>query len=236
MNYECFIIDDEESIAQTISEYFNMFDIISCYRTSYSEGIQFLQENQVSLILLDINLGTDSGFLFCKELRRTSDIPVIFISARSSDDDILSALSIGGDDYITKPFSLSILLAKVKAMLRRRAGAANESQDISNNTDSETITIGNIEVEQNTQRVYKDKNPIKLKPMEYKLLLFFLENQNRVITKDELLNEVWNNLYIGEGTLSVHIRHLREKLEDNPNEPKFIKTVWGTGYLFEVNI
>lgn len=233
MNYDCFVVDDEESIAQTICEYFNMFDINTCYKTSYSEGIQFLKENQVSLILLDINLGTDSGFLFCKELRQTSDTPVIFISARSSDDDILSALSIGGDDYITKPFSLNILMAKVNAMLRRRTKTESESSALPDQQQNETISVANIEIERNTQRVYKSGEPVKLKPMEYKLLLFFLENRNRVITKDELLNEVWNNLYLGEGTLSVHIRHLREKLEDNPNEPKLIKTIWGTGYLFE---
>jgi len=225
MTYDCLIIDDEISIAETTSEYFNMFDVKTSYVTNYSEGIAFIKENEVSLLLLDINLGDESGFVFCKELRRISDMPVIFISARSSDNDILTALNIGGDDYITKPFTLSILLAKVKAVLKRSAFTANTTSDL--------IIIGHIQVDVNAQKVYNDKKLVKLKPMEFKLLSYFLKNRNRVITKDELLDNVWEDSFIGDGTLSVHIRHLREKVEINPNEPMFIKTIWGTGYIFE---
>ena len=121
MHYDCLIVDDETAIASSTSEYFNLFELSSAYVTSYEQCIDFLKENTVSLLLLDINLGDRSGFGLCKKLREQTDIPILFISARTSDDDILTALNIGGDDYITKPYTLSVLLAKVKAVLKRCA-------------------------------------------------------------------------------------------------------------------
>ncbi|MFD3258994.1 response regulator transcription factor [Paenibacillus lentus] len=122
MNYDCLIVDDETVLAETTSEYFNMFEVKSAYVTSADGCVQFLRENETSLILLDINLGDTSGFDLCKRLRQTTQIPILFISARSSDDDVLIALNIGGDDYIQKPYTLSILLAKVKAVLKKYGG------------------------------------------------------------------------------------------------------------------
>ena len=113
------IIDDDEVIAQSTAEYFNMFDVKSAYVTGYDEAVEFLEKNLVSLLLLDINLGDRSGFELCRKVRENYDMPILFISARSSDDDVLIALNIGGDDYIKKPFTLSILLAKVKTILER---------------------------------------------------------------------------------------------------------------------
>ena len=109
MIYKCFVIDDDVTIAETTAEYFNMFDIQTAYATSYDDAIDFLEENEVSLILLDVNLGDKSGFELCKRVRKEYDMPILFISARKSDDDILTALNIGGDDYISKPFTLNIL-------------------------------------------------------------------------------------------------------------------------------
>jgi len=223
---DCLIIDDEASIAATICEYFNLFNISCEYATDYETGLKAIAELRPSLILLDINLGGQSGFALCKKLRETSDVPVIFISARNTDDDILAALGIGGDDYITKPFSMQVLLAKVKAMLKRSAAAGKPSPQ-------ETLRFGGVEVERESGRVLRGGVPVKLKPLELKLLLYFLDNQNRRITKDELLEKVWQDTFVGEGTLSVHVRHLREKLEDDPNHPRYIKTVWGSGYMFE---
>ena len=116
MKYQCLMIDDDVTIAETTAEYFNIFDIKTAYVTSYDEAVSFLEENQVSLLLLDINLGDRSGFELCKQIRAEYDMPILFISARTSDDDVLTALNIGGDDYIKKPYTLNILLAKVKAM------------------------------------------------------------------------------------------------------------------------
>lgn len=223
MHYDCLVVDDELAIAQATSEYFNLFEVTSTYVTGYQECLDFLKEHTVSLILLDINLGDQSGFSLCKKLRETTDIPIFFISARTSDDDILTALNIGGDDYITKPYTLSILLAKVKIMLKRYTAPPAPS----------VLTIGNIEIDTDAHKVLVGGKPIRLKDLEYRLLVYLVQNQNRVITKDELLNNVWPDPYVGEGTLSVHVRHLREKIEKNPNKPCFIQTVWGIGYRME---
>ncbi|MCL1965057.1 MAG: response regulator transcription factor [Firmicutes bacterium] len=223
---DCLIIDDDADIAATICEYFNLFAVRCEYATDYEEGIQAAQQKQPALILLDVNLGKQTGFALCKKLRETSDVPILFISARNTDDDVLAALGVGGDDYITKPFSMAVLLAKAKAMLKRSASAQTQEAQA-------MIRFGNIEMDRGSNRVLRGGEPVKLKPMEYKLLLYLIDNRGRLVTKDELLENVWQDTFIGEGTLSVHIRHLREKLEEVPNEPRFLKTLWGSGYMFE---
>ncbi|AZS17975.1 response regulator transcription factor [Paenibacillus lutimineralis] len=224
MNYDCLIVDDETVLAETTSEYFNMFEVKSAYVTSAEACEQFLRENETSLILLDINLGDSSGFDLCKRLRQTTQIPILFISARSSDDDVLIALNIGGDDYIQKPYTLSILLAKVKAVLKRYGG---------NSSPPEILEFGQVKIDCALCRVRVDGVDIKLKSLEYKLLCYLVKNKNKVVTKEELFHNVWGDSFTGDGTLNVHIRHLREKIEVNPNEPQYIKTVWGTGYVLE---
>lgn len=223
MNYHCLIVDDELELAETTSEYFNMFDVKTYYVTSAEECLQFLEHHNTELILLDINLGQDSGFDLCKKLRATTQIPILFISARSSDDDVLIALNIGGDDYIHKPYTLSILLAKVKAVLKRYGG----QQQL------ETLAFGDVYIDRDKNRVRVKGKEISLKTMEFKLLCYLAENKNRIISKDELFRKVWGDVITGDGTLNVHIRHLREKIEENPNEPIYIKTIWGTGYMLE---
>lgn len=221
MKYDCLIVDDEVSLAETTNEYFNMFDVKSTYVKSYDECIDFFKNNDTSLILLDINLGSTSGFELCKRLRLTTQVPILFISARTSDDDILIALNIGGDDYIQKPYTLSVLLAKVKAVLKRYG------------TPSPGKSTASLDIDYSLCRVYRNGAEIKLKSMEFKLLSYFIKNRNRIIPKEELFNNVWQDSITGDGTLNVHIRHLREKIESDPNEPRYIKTVWGTGYIFE---
>ena len=227
MEYKCLVVDDDIDIAKTTAEYFNIFDLPTTYATSSEEALAFIKKNKVSLILLDINLGDSSGFEVCKKVRKESNIPIFFISARTSDDDVLTALNIGGDDYIKKPYTLSILLAKVKAVLKRY-----ESQNKVENSTCVKITPA-ISLDYNYHQLIKGNEPIKLKEMEFRLLSYLYENKNRVISKDELFSSVWNDNFVGEGTLTVHIRHLREKIEDTPNDPKYIKTVWGIGYVFE---
>ena len=243
MEYKVLMIDDDEVIAQSTAEYFNMFDIKTAYVTSFEDAIRFLNENSVSLLLLDINLGDKSGFELCKKVRETSDVPILFISARTSDDDVLIALNIGGDDYIKKPYTLSILLAKVKTILARYEKAKEnaelasktssvEQNKIDENSGSLSLT-DTISVDTNLHKLRKGNELLGLKAMEYKMLIYLLENQNRVVTKDELLKNVWDDEFIGEGTLAVHIRHLREKIEKDPKNPQIIKTVWGVGYMIE---
>lgn len=225
-NINCLIIDDEETIGQTTSEYFNMFDVTCDYVTNYEAAIKFLSEHQVSLLLLDINLGERSGFELCKNIRKTTNIPILFISARTSDEDILTALNIGGDDYITKPYSLSILLAKVKAILKRC--------DV-NQVSVNTSPCGHIKLDYNYRQIIVNQTPIKLKNMEFKLLCYLMENANKVVTKEELFENIWQSRFIEDGTLTVHIRRLRKIIEKDPDCPQYIKTIWGVGYVFEVN-
>lgn len=224
MKYNCLIIDDEETLAESTCEYFNMFDVTSQYVCTYDDGLKWLQENEADIVLLDINLGDKSGFKFCKELREEMDVPVLFISARDSDDDVLTAFNIGGDDYIKKPYKLSILLAKVKTMIKRFSKGSSV-EDIYENK--------NLIIDFNSGKVTVDGSDIKLKAMEYKLLCYLIKNKGKIVSKDELFENVWQDSFTGDGTLNVHIRHIREKIEKDPNSPLRIKTVWGRGYVYE---
>ena len=225
MHYNCLIVDDEIELAQTTCEYFEMFDIKSAFVSSAGECEQFLAENKVDLLLLDINLNKDSGFNLCKKIRKESEMPILFISARQSDDDVLIALNIGGDDYIKKPYSLSVLLAKVKIILKRMV----------NNIPSAEATCDEvISLDYNKMMVYVNDKEVHLKAKEFKLISYLYENKNKIVTKNELFNNVWGNEFFSDGTLNVHIRKLREKIEENPNDPKYIKTIWGTGYILEL--
>jgi two-component system response regulator RegX3 len=248
MDAKVLIIDDDEVIAQSTAEYFNMFDVKTEYVTSFDAAVEFLDKNMVSLLLLDINLGDKSGFELCKKVREKYDMPILFISARTSDDDVLIALNIGGDDYIKKPFTLNVLLAKVKAILARYEKSKEAALLLKQSADSpDTATAAlnkstqnpvirltkTISMETASHKVKNGNEPVSLKAMEYKLLKYLVDNCGRVVTKDELLKDVWDDEFIGEGTLAVHVRHLREKIEDDPKEPKLIKTVWGVGYMME---
>ena len=229
MNYDVLIVDDEKELAQSTSEYFNMFDIPSKAVFTAVDALEFFQENSAKLILLDINLGepgTMSGFDLCKRFRETMDVPILFISARSSDDDMVIALNIGGDDYITKPYSLNVLHAKVKAVLKRYEGTKKTPEQVS-------ASFGNVEIDFDAGLVKKDGEVVTLTAMEYKLLVYLVTNKNRVIPKNEIFDNVWEDSFVSEGTLNVHMRHLREKLEENPNSPTYLKTVRGMGIMFK---
>ena len=247
MHYSVLIVDDEVELTEYTAKYFNMSGVTASYAFDSKEALEFFKENTCSLILLDINLGGDSGFELCQEIRKSMDIPIFFISARTSEDDMLLGLSIGGDDYICKPYSLGVLLAKEKATLKRYE--SNDSSDNQNggNNQNDTklgtenkevindyiINIGNAKLDKRKACIIKNDESIMLKAMEYKLLLYMINNKNRVLTKDELFEKVWETDYVGDVTLNVHIRHLREKIEDNASEPEFIKTVWGRGFMLE---
>ena len=239
MNYKVLMIDDDEVIAGSTAEYFNMFDVKTAYVTSFEDAEMFLNENTVSLLLLDINLGDRSGFDLCKKVREQYDMPILFVSARTSDDDVLIALNIGGDDYIKKPYTLSILLAKVKTILDRyeKAREAVQAVSVPRSADKgggSVIRItDDICIDTNIHKLVSGDAPISLKDMEYRLILYLAENSGRVVTKEELLKNVWDDEFVGEGTIAVHIRHLREKIENDPKNPLIIKTIWGVGYMLE---
>ena len=242
MHYNCLIVDDEIELAKMTAEYFQMFDISTMYVESATACYEFLDKNEVDLILLDINLGDGTGFDVCKKVREKYQLPILFISARQSDDDVLIALSIGGDDYVKKPYSLSVLLAKVKVNLKRveqLREAAKTGQDLSGNSASVDVAESESEkdimiLDAPTMSVVMNGNRISLKAKEFALLKALYDHRNTIVTKDQLFEEVWGDTFYSDGTLNVHIRKLREKLEADPNNPKYIKTIWGTGYILEL--
>ncbi|MGN1147174.1 MAG: response regulator transcription factor [Lachnospiraceae bacterium] len=230
MHYNCLIVDDEIELAKMTCEYFQMFDTSCACVAGAGECLAFLKENTVDILLLDINLCEESGFDLCKKIREERDFPILFISARQSDDDILIALSIGGDDYIKKPYTLSVLLAKVKVMLKRMKGKTEETASTGGK-----YQCGRLRLEEATLRAFVGEREVQLKAKEFSLLQCLFENRNTIVTKEKLFDRVWGDAWYSDGTLNVHIRKLREKLEDNPNEPKLIKTIWGTGYMLEIH-
>ena len=236
MHYNCLIVDDEIELAKMTAEYFEMFDIKTRFVGSALDCYNFLDDNEVDIILLDINLGDGSGFDVCKRVREDYQLPILFISARQSDDDVLVALSIGGDDYIKKPYSLSVLLAKVKVNLKRVEQMKKLSEGSNSNSDTIITDVADeaISLDTATMSAVLNGKSIPLKAKEFALLKALYEHKNTIVTKDQLFDEVWGDTFYSDGTLNVHIRKLREKLEEDPNNPKYIKTIWGTGYMLEV--
>ncbi|MDE6063923.1 MAG: response regulator transcription factor, partial [Lachnospiraceae bacterium] len=246
MHYNCLLVDDETELAAMTCEYFNMFDTSCAFVTNVQGCLAFLEQNTVDILLLDINLSEESGFALCKRLREQTDMPILFISARQSDDDVLIALNIGGDDYIKKPYSLSVLLAKVKVLLNRmqrsreaeQAAAARVRTGADESKKGRAGEASHMQIEDGTglylsaetlSAVLRGKR-VQLKAKEFALLKCLYDNRNKIVTKENLFLAVWGDECYGDGTLNVHIRKLREKLEENPSEPKLIQTVWGVGY------
>ena len=224
MKYDCLIIDDERELADNTCDYFNLFGVSSRAVYSGADALEFMDENEVSVVLLDINLGDGSGFEICKNIRKTKDIPIIFISARNTDDDKIVALNIGGDDYIEKPYSLGVLLAKVKVVLKRFGNSSASREDIYEN--------GRIRIDRVNKMLFVDGQEKKLTNMEFSLLNYLVDNRDRLITKTELFDNVWKDKFTSDGTLNVHIRKLREAIEKDPKNPVLIVTVWKEGYKF----
>ena len=237
MNYDCLIVDDEVELAKMTAEYFQMFDVTAAYVGSAKACFYFLEKNTVQLILLDINLGDGSGFEVCKKIREENIAPILFISARQSDDDVLIALSIGGDDYIKKPYSLSVLLAKVKVNLKR-AVQVKKAEDMEMSSRSKETGSKNDQsdfvMDVSTMSVVIKGNRISLKAKEYALLNCLYAHHDTIVKKEVLFDEVWGDTFFSDSTLNVHIRKLREKIEEDPNKPRYIKTIWGTGYILEL--
>ena len=226
MRYDCLIIDDEKELNDNTSVYFNMFDVKTASVYSSAEAEEFLKSNEASLVLLDINLSDGSGFELCKKIRQTMNIPILFVSARNTDDDKIIALNIGGDDYIEKPYSLGVLLAKVKVVLKRFSGTSSDTSKASDFDD------GYLKTDSVNKTVYVNGTEKKITSIEYKLLEYLIENRNRLVTKNEIFDKVWNDKFTTDGTLNVHIRKIREAIEKDPQDPKYIVTVWKEGYKF----
>lgn len=194
------------------------------------EATQFIETQTFDLIILDIMLGETDGFeVFRKFQMKGIDIPVVFLSGKNQDHDKILALGMGADDYITKPFSLSVLIAKIKAHLRR-------SQKIKQtDNSSRKIISGPFILDIDTYQLFKDNNEIPCTSKEIMLMKFFMENPNRVFTKDQLYESVWKDNVIDNNSVMVYVRHLRKKIEDSPKKPKYLETVWGIGYKFSTD-
>lgn len=222
MKRNLLIIEDDKDLAGITSDMLKNYGYETRIAESCEEAFDILTGSRFHLILMDINLPDGTGFEVCRELRKVSKVPVIFASARTSEDDKIRGFDMGGDDYLAKPYSLRELLARVNALIRRTYGADN----------GEVIyRFGKIMVDVGSRVVEKDGQEVKLALKEFDLLVYLCAHDDQVIRKEELLHEVWGAFSEAEiSTVAVHIRWLREKLEENPANPQFIKTVWGIGY------
>ncbi len=228
MKREILIIDDDKDLAMIITDMLTDQGFGVTHAGSSEEAFEILTDRSFHLILLDINLPDAVGFEVCRELRRVSEVPVIFASARTSETDRITGLDIGGDDYIPKPFSMKELLSHINALIRRTYGFGDNDK---------TVSFGGITVDIGSRTVTKNGNPVNLSLREFDLLAFLCTHPNTALTKDRLLGEVWGTFSeVEPKTLAVHIRWLREKLEDDPAEPKYIKTVYKVGYILEAEI
>lgn len=226
MGKHILIVDDDEDLSFIISEMLESYGYEVSHAENASVAFDMLSENKYHLVLLDINLPETTGFEICKELRKVSSVPVIFASARTSETDRITGFDIGGDDYLPKPYSMQELLARVNALIRRTYGFTE---------DEKIVTFGDINVNITSRTVTKGEQTISLSLREFDLLAYLCEHKNTAVAKDKLLSEVWSAFSIVEpSTLTVHIRWLREKLEDDPAKPKYIKTVFKVGYMLEV--
>lgn len=227
MNKTILIVDDDEDLSFIISEMLESYGYQVSYAESGTRAFEMLSENKYHLILLDINLPETTGFELCEELRKASDVPVIFASARTSETDRITGFDIGGDDYLPKPYSMQELLSRVNALFRRAYGFSEEEK---------TITFGNVTVNITSRKVTKNGQEVSLSLREFDLLAFLCQHRNTAVSKEKIISEVWGAFSLVEpSTLTVHIRWLREKLEDEPARPKYIKTVYKVGYMLEDN-
>ncbi|MEK5256809.1 response regulator transcription factor [Paenibacillus sp. FSL F4-0125] len=198
------------------------FNIIQAY--SYQQAASKIQDQTLGLVLLDINLPDGSGLALCQEIRRTSSIPVIFLTANDTEQDMVTGFGLGADDYIAKPFSMVVLLQRVKAVLRRTGTDGS----------SELFQYKDITINSAKMKVYKYGQEIKLTTNEYRLLAILTENSGQVLTRRLMLEKLWDieGNFVDENTLSVNIRRLRAKIEDDPKDCQYIKTVFGIGYTW----
>lgn len=226
LNKKILIIDDEEDLLRLLKTVLHKEGLENIYTaTTAKDGWQQFQEKQPDLVLLDIMLPDGEGYDVCKQIRSISKVPILFLSAKSEETDKIVGFAIGGDDYITKPFSPKEVAYRVKAQLRR-SDFLQEMKE-----ESPIIKAGPFELNEQRAELKKHGETIELKPKELGMMTHLLKNPNQIISKESLVNKVWGEDFIGfDNTIMVHIRRLREKIEEQPSNPKFLITVKGLGY------
>lgn len=226
MSYKVLIIDDEEDIRNLIRIYLENEGYETTLASSGEDGMKIIENDFYDLILLDIMMEGINGIETCIEIRKKTNTPIIFLTAKGSELDKLQGLSVGADDYISKPFSSLELLARVKAQIRRYRMYNNFE-----NTNSDIIQISNLTIDKLTHTVKILDEDVKLTPTEYSLLLCLAENKGKVFSIENIYENVWKDKSpVSDTSIVVHITNLRQKIEEDPKNPKYIKTVWGVGY------
>jgi DNA-binding response OmpR family regulator len=223
------VCDDDREIVDAIEIYLMQegFGIVKAY--DGEEAIEQLKKNDIKLMIIDIMMPKLDGIRATMKIREYSSIPILFLSAKSQDTDKILGLNIGADDYITKPFNPLELIARVKSHLRRYTKLGNEVE-----SDENIYSAGGLSINDETKEVTVDGELVKLTPIEYNILLLLVKNQGRVFSIDQIYENIWEEEAIGaDNTVAVHIRHIREKIEINPKEPRYLKVVWGVGYKIE---
>lgn len=230
-NYNILVVEDEKDIALAIQAYlvnqgYNVF-----IGHNGIEGLEIIEKENIHLGIVDIMMPKMDGIEFTMKVRADYDFPIIMLSAKSEEIDKITGLNIGADDYVTKPFKPLELLARVNSQLRRYSKFLNMVQkDIKNEN---LFTIGGLELDTSTKEVNVDGNFIKTTPIEFKILTLLMKNPGRVFSADEIYEKVWKERAVNTDTIMVHVRNIREKIEMNPKDPKYLKVVWGVGYKIE---
>ena len=227
--YNILVCDDDREIVEATEIYLSKegSNVIKAY--DGLEAIEILKKEDVQLLLIDVMMPKLDGLRATLKIREKSGIPIIILSAKTEDSDKVIGLDVGADDYITKPFNPLELIARVKSQLRRYTKLGTMAGQKSN-----VYTVGGLEVNDDSKEVTVDGESVKLTPYEYKILLLLVKNQGRVFTIEQIYENVWEEEAIAaDNTVAVHIRHIREKIEINPKEPRYLKVVWGVGYKIE---
>ncbi len=227
--YNILICDDEKDIVEALNIYLSSegYSIFKAYNGK--EALEILAKQEIHLVLLDIMMPEMDGITAMSKIRSESAVPIILLTAKSQDTDKILGLTVGADDYVTKPFNPAELNARVKAQLRRYMLLGGGSKN-----DENKIIIGGIELDDIAKKVTVDGEVVSLTPTEFDILKLFMKNPGKVYSPKDIYRQVWDDAPFGsESTVAVHIRHLREKVEINPSEPRYLKVVWGQGYKIE---
>ncbi|SHE34602.1 response regulator transcription factor [Clostridium fallax] len=227
------IVDDEKEIRDLIEIYLKNEGYKTLKACDGVEALKLLEDNNVDLIILDIMMPNLNGIDACMKIREEKNTPIIMLSAKSEDMDKILGLTTGADDYLTKPFNPLELIARVKSQLRRYLKLNNNCKNIKNISNN-VMEIEELKIDIDNHQVFLNDNEIKLTPIEFDILVLLAKNKGKVFSIENIYESVWGESFIhSDNTVMVHIRKIREKIEDNPRKPKYIKTVWGVGYKIE---